>query len=270
MSIPRLVASDIDGTLLDPLEQIRPRTAAVVHRLQAADVPFILATGRAPRFVIPVSRMLDAPGLAVCINGAVVFDTRSEQVRSMHTLDAVLLNDVGEALLRLLPGCTLAVERIKTTGTGLNDEFLGGPGYVHPWSTESLIQSATIAEILGRPAVRLMARHDSLSSDEMAAAVTTMLGDVVEVAYSTDLGLIDVMPSGISKASGLAEITEDLGISAAEVIAFGDMPNDLPMLRWVGHGVAMGNAHPEVRDIADEVTVSNAEDGVAHVLERWF
>jgi hydroxymethylpyrimidine pyrophosphatase-like HAD family hydrolase len=94
-----------------------------------------------------------------------------------------------------------------------------------------------------------------------------LLGDIT---YSTNNGLIEVVPVGISKATGVAEVAGPLGFTAVDVVAFGDMPNDVPMLSWAGRGVAMGNAHPDALAAADEVTVTNADDGVARVLERWW
>ncbi|HKI43425.1 MAG TPA: HAD hydrolase family protein, partial [Mycobacterium sp.] len=91
-----------------------------------------------------------------------------------------------------------------------------------------------------------------------------------DITYSTNNGLVEIVPLGISKATGVSEIARPLGIADDEVVAFGDMPNDVPMLLRAGHGVAMGNAHPEVLDIADEVTAPNTDDGVARVLERWW
>jgi len=81
---------------------------------------------------------------------------------------------------------------------------------------------------------------------------------------------VEIAPPSVTKPTGQAEVTQQYGIGQADVIAFGDMPNDLEMLRWAGHGVAMGNAHPVLLEVADEVTGSNGEDGLALVLERWF
>lgn len=81
---------------------------------------------------------------------------------------------------------------------------------------------------------------------------------------------IELSAPGITKASGLAKVAETLSVDVKDIVAFGDMPNDVPMLTMVGLGVAMGNAHPAAVAAANEVTVTNAEDGVAHVLERWW
>ena len=120
------------------------------------------------------------------------------------------------------------------------------------WGIDPLV-SLTVAETLS-----------------MAAALAGHVGGDGDITYSTNNGLIEIVPRGISKATGIDEIAAPLGITAGDVITFGDMPNDVPMLRWAGHGVAMGNAHPDALAAADEVTTSNSDDGLARVLERWW
>jgi HAD superfamily hydrolase (TIGR01484 family) len=104
----------------------------------------------------------------------------------------------------------------------------------------------------------------------MAAAVREILGAQLDVTFSTGHGLIEISAPGVTKGTGLARLAGELGIAPAEVVALGDMPNDLPMLQWAGYGVAMANAHPAVLDAADEITAHNSEDGLALVLEKWF
>ncbi|MGH3992571.1 MAG: HAD family hydrolase, partial [Pseudonocardiaceae bacterium] len=149
------------------------------------------------------------------------------------------------------------------------EEFLAELDYAHPWPSADSLQ-APRDELLGRPAVKLLVRHPEMTSEAMAEAAETVVGDSVTITFSTSNGLIELSRPGVTKGSGLAAVAHRLGINAEDVIAFGDMPNDLPMLAWAGHGVAMANAHPSVLDAADEVTAPNSEDGVALVLERWF
>jgi hypothetical protein len=104
----------------------------------------------------------------------------------------------------------------------------------------------------------------------MAAELAKHVGLEGDITYSTNNGLVEVVPLGVSKATGVEEVAGPLGISSDEVVAFGDMPNDIPMLLWAGRGVAMGNAHPDVLAVADEVTASNSDDGVGRLLERWW
>lgn len=269
MQAPQLVATDVDGTLLDPDERVSPRAAAVIGRLVAGGVGFVLVTGRPPRWIPPVAAQLGVARLAVCANGGVLYDVVDDRVLSARTLAAGVLADIAAAATATFPGCGLAVERVGIGAGGAAAPFVAEPAYLHAWS-DADHGIAPRHELFDRPAVKLLIRFPELSSDAMAAAFAPVVGDTVDLTFSHPAGLLEVSPPDVTKASGLAEVAESFGIQAADVIAFGDMPNDVTMLRWVGHGVAMGNAHPAALAAADEVTASNAEDGLALVLERWF
>jgi len=257
----------VDGTLLDPYERVSDRTRAVVHRVVEAGIPFVLVTGRPARWIPPVVAQLGHAGLAVCANGAVLYDAARNRVRSAVTIDPMQLRAAAGAVTTALPDALLAVER---PGTGAGEElFLAEPGYIHPWP-DGDFGAAPRDVLLGRPAVKLLVRMAGVHSGVMADAVRELAGGGLGVTYSTGHGLIEMSPPGVTKGSGLAAVAADLGVEGGDVVAFGDMPNDLSMLAWAGCGVAMANAHPDILDIADEVTAPNAEDGVALVLERWF
>lgn len=267
---PQLIASDVDGTLLDPLEQLDRRTRAVIARALAVEVPFVLASGRPPRWIPRVAWAAGVCGFAVCANGAIIYDIASDAVVTAHTVGPMLLNDVASSLDRALPDGALAVERpAPATHTEGVPHFVIEHRFSNPWG-DSASQPGTRAEILGHPAVKLLVSDPHMRSAEMAIAARAVLDDTVDVTFSTNDGLIEIAARGISKGTGLAEVADRLGIEADTTIAFGDMPNDLDMLRWAGHGVAMANADPTVRDAADEITAPNTEQGVAQVLERWF
>jgi Cof subfamily protein (haloacid dehalogenase superfamily) len=268
---PELIASDVDGTLLSPMERLTERTRAVVHRAVRDEVPFVLVSGRPPRYIPSVARAAGLTGYAVCANGAVLYDIGADRVTEVHgSMEPMLLHDVAAELDTALPGCGLAAERVgeRAVENGFQHLVIEA-GYHNPWGDkESHIVPR--AEVLGHPAVKLLVSHASMTSDEMATAARAVLGGVVDVTFSTGQGLIELSAPGITKATGLASIAARLDIQAERTIAFGDMPNDLEMLTWAGHGVAMANAHPSVLKIADEITGPNTEDGVAQVLERWF
>jgi Cof subfamily protein (haloacid dehalogenase superfamily) len=266
---PRLVATDVDGTLLDRDERVSPRAAAVIGRLVAAGVGFVLATGRPPRWIPPVVAQLDVALMAVCANGAVLYDAVEDAVLWSCTLDPATLADLAAAASDALPGCALAVERVPTRAFDASAPFVAEPDYRHAWP-DADNGLAPRSELLTEPAVKLLIRCPELSSDAMVAALAPVVGDTADLTFSTPRGLVEASPPGITKATGLAEVTDRLGLRATDVVAFGDMSNDLEMLRWAGHGVAMGNAHPALLEIADEVTAGNGEDGLALVLERWF
>lgn len=267
MQAPLLVATDVDGTLLDPADRVTPRTLAVLGRARAAGVDLVLVTGRPPRWIPPVADQVGVAGVSVCANGAVIYDAATDRVLSARTLPAATLVDLEEAVTATLPAAALAVELIGgVNGIGV---FLAEPDYRHAWVG---LDHAIVprAELLTRPVVKMLVRDPRMSSEAMLAALGPAVGAAADLTFSYPGGLIEVSAPGVTKATGLAEVAAAAGIAAADVVAFGDMLNDLEMLRWAGHGVAMGNAHPLLREVADEVTATNAQDGLALVLERWF
>lgn len=270
MQRPRLVASDVDGTLLDPAERISERTRTAVHKVVAAGVPFVLVTGRPPRWIPPIVEQLGHAGVAVCANGAVLYDSATDQVHHAVTLQPGQLRAAAAAVVAALPGAKLAVElpgpSALVNGT---DQFLAEADYTHPWPGADS-ETAPLDLLLARPAIKMLVRLQDASSDVMAMAVRQVVGAELDVTFSTGHGLIELSAPGVTKGTGLARLAGRLGVSPAEVVAFGDMPNDLPMLQWAGWGVAMANAHPDVLGVADEITAPNSEDGLALALERWF
>jgi Cof subfamily protein (haloacid dehalogenase superfamily) len=267
---PKLIASDVDGTLLDPLAELTGRTAGIIDRVIASGTPFVLISGRPPRWITPIAELAGLDdGFAVCSNGAVIYDLGTGRVLTVHDLDPMVLHDVTHAIERVLPGIRVAAERASTMPLDDIPPFCSETGYANPWGDEER-NLASRAEVLGHPATKLLVRHANLTSDEMATAAREVLDHEVDITYSTNRGLIELSAGGVTKAFGLAEVCRRLGVDAGCVVAFGDMPNDVEMLRWAGHGVAMANAHPDALDAADEIAASNSEDGVAQVLERWF
>jgi hypothetical protein len=270
VEIPRLVATDVDGTLLDPMDTVTPRTVAAIANARAAGTQVVLATGRPARWIPDAAAAAGLDGYAVCANGAVLYDIAADQVLLAHRLDPVLLGDIAHAVSAALPELAIAVERIGDSAAALGGhEFLTEEGYRHPWVGDR-IRTGPRSELLGLPAVKLLLRHEGMTSDELAEITRGLVGDSVDVTYSSSVGMVELSPYGVTKGSGLAEVARRLDVTAADVVAFGDMPNDVPMLHWAGLGVAMGNGHPDALAAADEVTLSNADDGVAVVLERWF
>ena len=265
---PRLVASDLDGTLVRSDGSISGRTAEVVERLEAAGVVFVMVTGRPPRWMSVVADQIGHHGLAVCANGALLYDLHTERVVQAHLLDAQAALDVVQALRRDIPGIAFAVE--KGPLDGAPGGFARESAYVPRWDNGE-VAVEEVQEMLAGGAVKLLARSEEHGSDELLAAAREVLGeDAAGLTHSSNDGLLEISAAGISKASGLAALAAERGIGAGEVIAFGDMPNDLPMLAWAGRSVGMANAHPDVLAEVDEVTATNDQDGVARVLERWF
>ncbi|MGW0004265.1 Cof-type HAD-IIB family hydrolase [Nocardia grenadensis] len=267
---PELVASDVDGTLIDPYERVSARTRAAVAALIADGVPFVLATGRPPRWIAPVVAGLGFAPLCVCGNGAVLYDAETDKVLGASVLDVETLGWIADIAEKVLPGCGLAAERIGASAhDAATPQFVSSPQYEHAWLNPDDTAVAR-DEVIDSPAIKMLIRLPGARSGDMAVTLAAHIGDRADITYSTEHGLIEISALGVTKASGLRTLGERLGVDPADMVAFGDMPNDIPMLRMVGRGVAMGHAHPEALAAADEITGSNSEDGVAQVLERWW
>jgi Cof subfamily protein (haloacid dehalogenase superfamily) len=268
--LPALIASDVDGTLLDPQDRITPRTREAILAAVASGAQFVLATGRPPRWIPPVVEQLGFAPMAVCANGAVVYDAANDRVISARELSVDLLTALAEIAARVVPGAGLAAERVgRSAHDTATPQFVSAPGYEHAWLNPDNTE-VSYEDLLSAPAVKLLVRKPGIPSSELAAVLAKHVGVLGDITYSTNDGLVEVSSIGISKAVGVQEIARPLQIAAEDVVAFGDMPNDVPMLLWAGLGVAMGNAHPEAMAAANEVTAPNGDDGLARVLERWW
>ena len=270
---PKLIVSDIDGTFLNSQGRVSPRLRDAVSRAVAGGVHFSLATGRPHRWLIPVLDQLPISPVCVCANGAVVYDPGADEVLHSFELEPETMADVVAAVDRALEGVPhgYGVERVGQSALDPEDEcFLITPEY-NPDAWDARFGVVSVAELVALPAAKLLVRCQSMMAAQMYELIAPAVdpGDA-HVTYSMDEGLIEISRPGVNKAAGVARLAEAYGVDARDVIAFGDMPNDLEMLRWAGTGVAMANASPVLLDAADHVTVSNDEDGVAAMLERWF
>lgn len=280
---PTLVVSDLDGTLVTSAERVSPRACAVINRLVAAGVTFIPASGRPARWMLPVIEQLGLRPMCVCANGAVVWDSAADRIVYAAELPPDVLGQVtseimaatGPALAgRGLEPVTFAVERAGRSAFDRASElFAVQPEYPHAWETEEH-SVEPLASLFAKPAVKLLVRHEGMGSAELFDLVNPVVDpQVAHVTWSFSGGLLEINVPGVSKLSGVAHALGGGDVPAldpSEVVAFGDMPNDVAMLRWAGVGVAMGNAVDEVAAIADVLTSSNDDDGVAEVLEQWF
>lgn len=259
---PRLIASDMDGTLLHWDDTVSDRTAAELERWRADGVPVVLATGRPPRWMARIREVL-GHGTAVCCNGAVLFDLGRFEVIEEEPLHPEILESVTAELRRRQPGTWFAVEY------GL--EFRHEPIYKPRWDVDAPgVAVATLAEMVAAPVAKLLARHEELARDEFVALVEEVIGDRATVTHSSTDALAEISAAGVTKASGLAKVAEQHGVGPEDVVVFGDMPNDIAAFEWVraagGRAVAMAHAHPDLMAVATDVTGTNDEDGVAEFL----
>ena len=259
--LPRIVATDLDGTLLRSDGTLSERTRAALLAVQAAGARVVLCTARPVRWVRPIAAAAGIGGCAVCANGAVTWDFDAEAMVTEDAIAPEVAAAVVAAVGERFAGGAWAVEH----AAGFGHEAAYEPHWPVPPGTAV----APVRELLGTPPLKLLFRHPDHSPDAMLTAARSALAGVAELSHSNSAdGLLEISAPGIDKGAGLARLCATLAAGPADVIAFGDMPNDLALLRFAGHGVAVANAHPEVLAVADEVTLSNDEDGVAAVLER--
>ena len=259
---PKVVALDVDGTLLDwvgTTEVMSREVIRAVQRVRAAGVHVVISTGRSLPGVLDAADMLELPGgLAVASNGAVVFDHPPVELVHTVTFDA---SSAVTQLLEHVPHAAVAVEEIGA-GYRINKPFPDGE-----IQGEMVLQS--IDELVAEPVTRVIVRCPDQSAEEFAelAEKLGLHGTNYYVGYTAWL---DLAPTGVSKASGLQVVVDRLGVDAADVLAIGDGTNDVEMLQWAGRGVAMGQAPLSVQAVADDVTETVERDGAVHELDRWF
>jgi hypothetical protein len=262
---PALAAIDFDGTLLRSDGTIGDRTATTIRRISDAGIRVIVVTGRPPRWLGPIAELLGHRGTAIAANGALVVDLEtSEIVHSTH-LDVATARTVIERLRAAFPAVTFGVERPD----GFTHERGYPRGVRQSERMPEVAYADTLDDLLVAPPVKILARVADIDIDTAAARAIDVLDGSASV-YFSGADLLEVAAADVSKAATLARVAAEWGIDADAVIAFGDMPNDIPMLEWAGHAVAVANAHPTVHAIADTVTASNDDDGVALVLERFL
>ncbi|WP_189549709.1 Cof-type HAD-IIB family hydrolase [Streptomyces lavendofoliae] len=263
---PRLIATDLDGTLLRDDKSVSHRTITALAAAEEAGIEVFFVTGRPARWMGVVSDHVHGHGLAICANGAAVVDLHSGgRLLEVRPLERGTALDVVRTLRREAPGTAFAVE----LSTGFHYEPDYPPFWLDPDATIAPVEELLHEEEpgLGAPMLKLLAHHPDLTPDGFLALARTAAGDRVNITRSSPSALLEISGLGVSKASTLALCCAERGISADEVVAFGDMPNDIEMLSWAGRSYAMGNAHPDVVAAASGRTVANNDDGVARVIE---
>lgn len=270
---PRLIISDIDGTFITSAGRVTDRLRSVIVRAVETDAFFGLATGRPHRWLIPVLEQLPLAPVCVCANGAVVYDPSTDRVLHAFELSPSAMAEVVAVAERVLAGVPhgYGVERVGSSALDPEEEcFIITPEYNRDaWDSQFGVTDTQT--LISQPAAKLLVRCPSMTSAQMYELIAPEVDpELAHVTYSMDEGLIEVSCPGVNKAAGARYLAERYGVTAADAVAFGDMPNDLELLRWAGVGVAMGNAVPMLHDAADHVTATNNEYGVARVLERWF
>lgn len=276
----RVVATDLDGTLLLPDGSVGPRTRRALDDLRSTDVELVIVTGRPPRWLDDIVEMTGHRGIAIAANGALVLDLADASITALRPIDPEVGIDAVARIREVSPGATFALERAVRRhdpyGADVT-EFGIGLGYSPRWLPAESPRQAPIEDLLALGGVvKLVMRPDpaySAGVDALHGIVETALSGILEVTHSAPHGvdprdvLLEMSAAGVSKATTLSMVVADAGHRADQVVAVGDAVNDLPMLEWAGASYAVANAHVMVRARADHLLASNAEEGVADLIE---
>lgn len=287
----RMVATDLDGTIIPHGGTVSARTSAALQACRDAGVHVVYVTGRPPRWLAPVVEATGHTGYAICANGSITLDSAaaslaasatassisslaSSAVVRLHPIPNEVVLEVAKRLRAAVPDVVFAVE--TPDGIRVEDRYetRRGSGRV-----EGLAPSAqqagshraepTLEQLLDHePLIKLVAYSSASTPDSFLAAARRHVTDLVAPTHSSPaVAILEMGPLGVTKATSLAELAQSWGIAPAEIVTFGDMPNDVDMLRWAGTSYAMTGGHPDAIAAADHVAPSAADDGVAQVLE---
>ena len=266
----RMLASDLDGTLLRSDNTVSDRTREALVAAERAGFVVAFVTGRPPRWLHEVADATGHTGVAVAANGALLYDLHTETIVAEHPIDVETLTSVTRTVRERIPDARFGIEY------GLN--FAYEREYRHDWEILPVVDrrgrdmpAATemaLPDLVGRPAIKLLIKGGGEPPDAFMDRVEDLIGTLVTVTRSGSSALVEISASGVTKASGLAALADQHGIDRADVAAVGDMPNDIPMLLWAGHSFAVANAHPSAVAAADRVIESNDEDAVAILIEN--
>ncbi|MEU6080355.1 Cof-type HAD-IIB family hydrolase [Streptomyces sp. NPDC047108] len=263
----RLIATDLDGTLLRDDKSVSDRTVAALAAAERAGIEVFFVTGRPARWMGVVSDHVHGHGLAICANGAAVVDLhRDGLVLEVRHLERAAALTVVRALRSAAPGVSFAVETV----TGIHYEPEYPPFHLDPGADVAAAEKllSPEREATDQPVIKLLAHHPGLGPDEFLTLARSVAGGHASFTRSSPTALLEISGRGVSKASTLERCCAQRGITREEVVAFGDMPNDVEMLAWAGTSYAMANAHPDVLAATSARTVANNEDGVAVVIEQ--
>jgi Cof subfamily protein (haloacid dehalogenase superfamily) len=258
----RLVATDLDGTLVHSDGTVTDRTRAALVAAEEAGIEVVFVTGRPLRWAAELFEHVGGHGLAVVSNGALVWDVGADAPNLERPIAPETTLVVVDRLRAALPDVRFATETVA--GWSMEPDYTAHPS--DDGSRREPRRTAPMADLATEPVLKLLGLLPGHDPDEIVAIAQRAVGDLVTVTHSS-FPLLEISARDVTKASTLDLLCRERGIAAAEVLALGDMPNDLPMLTWAGTSYAMANAHPLVRAAATHVAPSNDDDGVAQVLE---
>jgi Cof subfamily protein (haloacid dehalogenase superfamily) len=271
----KVLATDLDGTLLRPDLSVSQATRQAIADAIDGGIHVVFVTGRPPRWMRVVAQETGHAGIAICANGAVVIDLVAEQVMARTTIDTGAAADVAAGLREAFgDGVHFAVERVAVAAMpdeGSEQEFALEDRYRGRLPVPPYAPRLQLAELLALPdVVKMLARLTDGERPGFLPAALALAAGRLEVTHSSSHVLLEFGPQGVTKATALADLVSSLGLSAADVVAVGDMPNDLAMLGWAGLGLAVANGHESVRNAVRHEAPIPAEDGVRQVLRAML
>ncbi len=252
-----LVATDYDGTLLGEGRQVSDRTRDVLRRLADTHLELVVITGRPPRFCDSMAEQLDVPVTVVCANGAVGYDLHTREVVQFATHDLGHVHQIIEDVRGVHPDAGFCAE--------MGSDWVAERRWLEAAGRQPDGDVTDLRDHLDERVHKLLVSLPGRTPDEALVHVSDISGDRANPMHA-GLPFVELMPPGVDKAFGLQRLCDAHGIDAGQVMTFGDMPNDVAMLTWARWGVAVDNAHETAKAAADEVTRTNVDDGVAHIL----
>lgn len=260
---PKLIATDLDGTIVVHPGTISQRTKDAFHAAHEAGIEIFYVTGRPPRWMPEIATTFSF-GKSICGNGALYYDIHNQEILEEWLMPVEAQLETVNRLRDAIPKISFAVE--------WQNNFHREKEYIARWDAGlDDVGVHDITEIIENPALKILAKlsNKELSSDEMLAIAQRELDGIASVTHSNSHeSLLEINADGISKGSTLAKLAERMGITAEESVTFGDNPNDFSMLAWAGRSWAMGDGHPEGMRHAKFVAGPHNEDGVAKVIEE--
>lgn len=261
---PKLIALDLDGTLLNKQGEVSLRASQAIQALKAQGVKLVLSTGRPPRHVKALAEELDLSDLVVVYNGAAILNFKTNNVNYRHQMSRETVLGVLQQMRKSHADVMAGME---THHGWYLDKALFEQRKAGLTTRQSMLPDGCgkVEQFVQDQVIKVFFRHKTLTAPELSKA---LIGEDVYATW-TSPSLLEVMAKHVNKQESIQHLSLEMGIKQEEVAAFGDQHNDKELLSWAGLGVAMGNASEEIKQAANLVTSSNNDEGVARVLERW-
>ena len=264
----RLIASDLDGTLIGKDFRFRPRALHALQAARAAGIQIVFVTGRPSRWLTPIREQTDFDSYAICSNGAVIYHLGADEVEAVNGAPAHAIRSAHELLQPVFPNATYTLETVDTV-------YIQGP-----YEGGEVLEGARVVEqhllgaldgFAGEQVIKYLVHVPGMDPDILQARVAQTVGELVSVTRGV-VGepLIEMGSKTVNKGYTLAQFAARHGIEAHEVMAFGDMPNDAEMLCWAGRGYAMASGQPALIEKVGRTCPPFGEDGVAQVIEAML